>query len=158
MNTKTTSFICALAIVLGSAAASAAEPATIADGPVLQSLTGTTLKCAVSPPTSLMYRDDYCISTIPNSSYAVVYQVFVPAGGPYTYSWTVPSLRGQSIYTGCTSTSNICSLTVSRVGDHDNTISVTVTDPSTGEQVSDSVPYSTIATCYNAAFGGWYWC
>jgi hypothetical protein len=147
------------ALVLAVGGVGAAESKAAAEaGPGLQSLSGTVLKCAVSPPTTLVYHDDYCIGSVPNSSYGVVYQVFVPAGGPYTYAWTVPSLRGQTVYSGCTSTSSLCSLTVSRVGDHDNTISVTVTDPATGETISDSVPYSTLATCYNAAFGGWYFC
>jgi len=125
-------------------------------------LAGTTLKCAVSPPTTLVYHENACGATIPNSNYAVVYQVFVPTGGRYSYTWDVPSLRGQSIYTGCTSSSNICSLTVSRVGDHDNTIRVTVTDSSNGATISDSASYSTAATCYSTIFGsgtgGWYWC
>lgn len=125
--------------------------------PVIDSLAGTTFKCAVSPPTALVHHETACGATIPNSNYAVVFKVFAPAGS-YTYQWQVPSPQGQSIYSGCTSTSGTCTLTVSRVGDHDNTIGVIVTNTSTNETFSDVASYSTPATCWQPAFGGWVWC
>ena len=120
------------------------------------SLVGTTLKCVVTPG-PFVYHEDYCPVAYASNGYTVAYRVFAPAGGSYSYLWQVPNVRGQSIVSGCTSTQNLCTLSVARFpSDVDNTIGVTVTDLIYGGNISDYASYSIPATC--AFAGGWTFC
>ena len=127
--------------------------------PAPDTLTGTELKCAVQPPATPTYTANSCGSSIPYSNYTVLYKVFAPAGGSYSFAWTVPPVRHQAIASGCTSTSNLCYLSVARSGsDTENTISVVVTDLSNGATLTDDAYYLVLATCANPIGTGWVWC
>jgi hypothetical protein len=146
---KSSLFCASIALVLATAAihapAASASEATIDSGDVVNSLSGTQLKCDVAPSPNFV---TYCQSGTPQSpTYQVTFKVFAPVGGPYAYAWTVPSLMGQSISSGCTSTSSVCVLRVNNYGSHLNTIYVTVVDPVTNESVSTDASYETWAVC-----------
>lgn len=144
------------------AAGAHAGPASLQRNPAIapDSLSGTVIKCWTTPGGSSGSATDYCVPSVPASGYAVNIQVYAPAGGTYSYAWTVPALpppfgAKQSIFSGCTSTTSYCNLTVGSAGsDLDNTIFVTVTDTATSETLPLEATYWIPAVCG----GGSSWC
>ncbi len=157
MRRSNASFACALLLTI-------ALPAHADDGNAkappynLASLAGTDLKCSFNTPGST--PSNLCAPSVPRTSYSVIFQAYPPAGGSYSYAWTVPPLSPpfaskQSIFSGCTSTSSWCTLSVNSAGaDLDNTIGVTVTDLATSQTVNVVSSYTVPAVC-SAPFLHW---
>lgn len=151
-------FVAVLLIAAGAHAGPMSLQRNVTIAP--DSLSGTSIKCWTNPGGSSGSATDYCVPSVPASSYTVNIQVYAPAGGSYGYAWTVPALpppfgAKQTVFSGCTSTTSYCNLTVGSAGsDLDNTIFVTITDTATSETLDLEATYWIPAVCG----GGSYWC
>lgn len=92
------------------------------------------LGCYVStggpPPPS----EQFCTSGTAAHDYNVTFSV-ANLSGSYSYAWTVPSIRGLTGESGCTSTSSTCSFGVAGGGEKIIDITVVVTQGGQSESL-----------------------
>lgn len=72
------------------------------------SATGEWLGCRISPGTEFNFYQ-FCTTTQAASTYYVAFQLLNDSGLS-SYSWSIPTAYQSSIYSGCTSTTNYCTI------------------------------------------------
>ncbi len=117
MRRKLLALLAALATILG---------VTVLSPGNASALGGERLGCRVAPGTVFTYNQ-FCDNNQSAYQYSVAFLVQNETA-PSTYSWSITTQGFYSISGGCTTTSNSCTLSVSRTaGDRDISVSVTLT-------------------------------
>jgi hypothetical protein len=121
--------LAATAMVGAMAVATAMMPATNASA-----LGGETLGCRVAPGHTFTFSS-FCTNDSPsNSGYTIGYLV-QNTSGTYRYAWSIPG--PSSVYDGCTSTSNSCTISVTRAS-REYDMSVTLSQGGSSETLTAS--------------------
>ena len=109
-------------------------------------LGGEWLGCRIAPGTEFNFYPDCYNTGGPNSSgnYGVAFQVQAESAAS-TYTWSFPAAYQSNVYSGCTSTSNWCTLQIA-VRNAEFSVSVTLTQGSATETLTawahiSSCPY-----------------
>jgi hypothetical protein len=98
--------LAATTMVGAVAVATALMPTTNASA-----LGGETLGCRVAPGHTFTFSE-FCTNDSPSSSGYTIGFLVQNTSGTYTYAWSIPG--PSSVYAGCTSTSDSCTISVTR--------------------------------------------
>lgn len=105
----------------------------VAVAPDASALGGETLVCRVTPSRTAAFNPD-CGNNMPASSYQVTFWVQNETA-PSTYAWSITADLRWTVSNGCTSTSNVCTISVPNL-DNDIDASVTLTQNGASETLT----------------------
>lgn len=105
----------------------------VAIAPDASALGGESLVCRVGPSRTAAFNPS-CSNNMPATSYGVTFWVQNETA-PSTYAWSITSDLRWTVSSGCTSTSNNCTITVPNA-DNDITASVTLTQNGASETLT----------------------
>lgn len=121
--------LAATTMVGAVAVATALLPATNASA-----LGGETLGCRVAPGHTFTFSD-VCTNDSPSSSGYTIGFLVQNTSGSYTYAWNIPG--PSTVYAGCTSTSDSCTISVTRAS-REYDLAVTLTQGGSSETLTAS--------------------
>lgn len=99
-----------------------------------------------------------CYGPVPSGSYEAAFNVLNLPAGNYAYSWNIPSQARITGLIGCTSGAN-CTVAFRASGnDFEETVTVTVTETSTGQQYVLPATITEAATCNGGGTLGYHFC
>lgn len=108
-------------------------------------LGGEWLGCRIAPGTEFNFYDSCHNTGGPdgNGQYGVAFMVQAESA-PSTYSWTIPSIYQSNVYSGCTSTTNWCTLLIPKKSTYFS-VSVTLTQ---GSSTATLTSWAEISSCW----------